>query len=307
MGLERHPRCAPQQRVEAGIDGVEQLADATRAFLHLGNDLPVAFLPVREEGMRIGRPVGDRSAVRRQVALVGEAEDLFERGEIVRHRAVRHGDEGRVPAHDVVAGQQPRRAREAESEVVGAVAGRGDDLETDIAGHDSLPVLEHPVRPVPPVALAPDRIDFEQPSRPAEAVRATRPDRRAAGGGNQARYERRVIEVGVGNNDRIDQPAVDRGHQSRKMRLAVRAGIEDGDAVGAEDKTVGAAERVGAGIGRGDADNAGGDGNRLARPGIEVCVELQGRRPCGHIALSRGSDYQRALENLPLLKDWQWP
>ncbi len=124
MRLERQARRGPQLDRKGRVDGALQAGEAGDAPAHRLDDLGVAHFAMRAKRPPVGGAIGDLAAMGRQVVPVVEPDHPVEGSEVIRHRAVRHGDEGRVPPHDVVAGQQPGAAGDAEGEMVGS-SGRG--------------------------------------------------------------------------------------------------------------------------------------------------------------------------------------
>ena len=85
--------------VRPGIAQLDNLVDRTRVA-----GLPVHLrVPVRKERPRERLAIGDRPAMRRQVARIGGGDDLLQRGEVFPHRTVGCGHQRRAPPHHVVA------------------------------------------------------------------------------------------------------------------------------------------------------------------------------------------------------------
>ena len=68
----------------------------------------------------------DRSAMAWQKAGICPLDQPVKRGHVVSHRAVRWGNDGRRPGHDVIAGKGEIAAFQCKGHVIGRVAGRGD-------------------------------------------------------------------------------------------------------------------------------------------------------------------------------------
>jgi hypothetical protein len=269
--------------LERRVHAIEQAVDGPHACADRVDDLAIAQQPVLEQGTGIGGPVLDRTAVGRDIVPVGQVDDLAQRVEILRHRPVGDRDQRRVPAHDVVAGQQPFIPGDAEGEMVGAVTGRRNGGESDAANLELLAIEQRPVGLKVPVALAPEQVDFEQARRAAEPVRPAKPQRRA-GEPREGGSTVGMIAVGVGEEDRLDRAPGDSCEEGIAVRRIVGPRVEDAYAVGADDEAVRAGEGVGAGVRGGHAQYAVDDGNCLARPGRKSGVEDEGSLGGDHCA-----------------------
>ncbi|MNE06328.1 hypothetical protein D3C80_989130 [compost metagenome] len=86
-----------------------------------------------------------------------------------------------------------------------------------------------------------------------------------------------MIAVGVADEDMGDFTALQRRHQRLKMRLILRAGIDDGDGTVADDIGVGAMESEGRRIVDGEALDQRGDRNRLAISRLKIEIECRVR------------------------------
>src|SRR5690606_23453334 len=143
---------------------------------------------------------------------------------------------------------------------------------------------------------------------PRRAMRAEAGGRRA-GGRRQPGGERRVIAMGVADEDMADRPAADRRQQGGQVLLVVRAGIEDGQRLPADDVAVGAVKGEGAGIGRGDADHVRRHRDRLSVRRRKTRVEFKchgcgnsSRSPRGGltIAARHGTKYTKIHPRAPV-------
>ena len=268
-------------RAERGVDGGEQLVRAVDADDQQVEDLPVAKQPMRQQRAGKGRAGLDRAAMGGQVQLLVEGDDAFERGEIGGHRAVRHRHEGGAPAHDVVAGKQHAGLGRGKAEMVGAMAGRGDDAQQKVAGLDDLAIGKLAVGHEPPVAIAGQRIALERAPGPAQPVPAAEPERRP-GGLLQGAGAGRVVLVRMGQQNRLERAPGNGGEQRRAVSFVVGAGVDDGEAGRPEHETIGAGEGVGPGIGRADAADLRGQHHQLPRLGAKLGVEQRGGGGFGH-------------------------
>lgn len=219
-----------------------------------------------------------------------------------REASVQKGSKG----HDVVARQQPGRARDAEGQVVGAMAGRRDHLQRHAAGGDALALAQDPIGHQLPVAVGSNGIELEQTLLPARPMPAAEPDRGARRLA-QPPHQRRVIAMGVGEDDSLDLPAADRLLQRREMAQIVRPRVNHEDRPITDDEAVGALEGIGPGIWGRDANDRRSNRYRPSRFGHEIGVERDWRMGSHHCA-----PYVERLviqpSAMPLFaKDWQWP
>ena len=74
-------------------------------------------------------------------------QELLQRGEELRHAALRRGDDGRVPSHHMVAGEHGALADQGKAEMIRRVAWRVQNVEGDAAGLHHVAVLKRPVWP----------------------------------------------------------------------------------------------------------------------------------------------------------------
>ena len=146
-------------------------------------------------------------------------------------------------------------------------------LERPAVALDHAVVGKHQVRREVGVGAGVQRVDFADAQWPCRAVRAFGGDD-CAGLPLQQPGERRVVAMRVADEDMADRPAVDGAEQSRQMIGVVRAGIDDRQAVPADDVAVGAVEGERAGIVDGQPPDSRRDLDRFAimwfKPGVEV-------------------------------------
>ena len=148
---------------------------------------------------------------------------LLEACDVSGHVAVGRDDDGRRPAHHMIAGEQGIAVSEAQ--MVGRVPrrrNRDDRLAVDL---ERLAVLKLAVGPI----VAVERRIGARADR-FQRQGSTADDRRACPLGQRPR-RRAVIAVGVGAHDRGDRPAADRGLQRVEMLGQVRAGVDQRDFV----------------------------------------------------------------------------
>ena len=305
MGLERHQRRRHHAELQPGIDRREQRPPGSRTTSDRRHHLPVARLPMRQQGPGLLRPVLDRPAMSGQIAAVGQGDDLAQRVEVVGHRTVRHRHQCRVPAHHVVARKQQAGLRQPEAQMVGAVTRRGHDDEPLPVRLKALAVLQHPVRHQSPVARPVHVIALEPSRRPAEPVPAAEPERRP-GCGHKGWREPRVVLVRMGEQDRLDRPPGNGRAQGPQVPWVVRPGVDHHQTLCPDEKTVGPGKGIRRRIGRRDPRHAGRHRDRPASFRGKTRIEPERRGRGGHCAR-----YGERLEIGPTLrpfrKVYQWP
>ena len=134
----------------------------------------------------------------------------------------------------MVAGEQHVVLLERIGHVVGGVAGRRHRFDGPaVAAHD-LAVLERDVGREVAVAAGIERIVLADMQRPRGAVRAFGIDG-GAGRRLDRRHRRRMVAVGVGDEDRRHRLVAHGVEQRADVALVGRAGIDDGDLAAADD------------------------------------------------------------------------
>ena len=143
----------------------------------------------------------------------------------------------------MVAGEQGVLLRQSEGEMVGRVAGRVERFQPPAGTFHGIAFVKLPVGGVILVGarlealISPEtaagRCDAARSRRSAHPWRLDRP------GG------RRMVLVGVGDQDMRDGLAPHRVEQGLDMARQVGAGVDDGDVAGADDIAAGAREGIG--------------------------------------------------------------
>ena len=170
----------------------------------------------------------------------------------------------------MVAAEQRLLLLQGEGHVVGGVAGRVDGLDGDIGAGDRLTVLQPDVGTEGVIAR---RVELE-PGGPAGGVR-TKANRDGAGQGLEPCSERRVVAMGVGDEDVRNGPLADSGEERFEMCIVVRTGIDDGEFAHSHDEGRRAGEGEWAWIGADDAGDERRDLLRDAVRRIEIAVERE--------------------------------
>ena len=171
----------------------------------------------------------------------------MERCHVVAHGAVGRRHDGGRPAHDVIAGKQQIGLLEGERHVIGGMAGRRHRFERPAVAADRLAVGERDVgtkihvgRGVQPPRLA----DMQRPRQPVRTLR----ENLGSGRRLDLRHRRRMIAMGVGDENMRDGLAAHGVKQRGDMGIVVGAGIEDRDFAAADDVAHRALERERSGI-----------------------------------------------------------
>ena len=159
-----------------------------------------------------------------------------------------------------------------ERQMIGGVAGRCDRLQRPALPFDDVAVLDFDIRPEIAIGAGLRIVFLALEARPRSAVRPLGINRRA-GGGLDPRRVRRVVAVGMGDQNMRHGLAAHGVQQRLGMRLVVGSGIDDRDLALANDVTDRAGEGERARIVAEDTPHAGTgfiDDTRLER---KVAVE----------------------------------
>ncbi len=230
----RQARCAGQARVDADIDRAHDRGDIGFALGEPVQDRGFARLAVQDVVIDEAAGVVDRRSVAGEIDRLAALGELVERGHVVAHGAVGRRHDGRRPAHHVIAGEQRVRFLEGVGHVVGGVAGCGHRFNGPaVAGHD-LAVLERDVGLEIAVAAGIERVVLADMQRPRGAMRPLGIDS-GAGCRLDGRHRRRMVAVGVGDEDRGHRLVAHGLEQRADMGGIVRPGIDDGDLAAADD------------------------------------------------------------------------
>jgi hypothetical protein len=177
-----------------------------------------------------------RAAMGREVGLVVALKQGFEREQIIGHAAFRRGDDGGVPAHDVVAAEQQPALRQGEAEVIGRVPRRVHGFDLPVAAVNPASRLQ-PLRgkKIPPDGLSAMALaDFGGTEAAGDC----------AGQRLQLVDPGDVVGMAVGQEDMAYPFAVARQlpQQGLAMGVIVRPRIDDGDLAASDDIGVGSLE-----------------------------------------------------------------
>lgn len=250
------PLCCGKERsggtlVDAGC----KLWDAGRAVCKLGEDRSFALQAVVDQRLQSRSRVFNRSTVAGQEPLPGARGEAMKRCHVIGHVAIRRGNDAGGPTHYMI----PRKQRLAQgnAQMPAKMAGGVVDLKVPLRAGDPVSVAkllvgsEWKVQTLPP--LSKQRGEGLHPGTSAGKRVAEGQDRCRDMGGEPVR-QRGMVAVGVGDNDLADAPAgPDTGEDGLKMRVKVRAGIDDGDVAAADQVGVGAIPGEGRRIGGGQA------------------------------------------------------
>src|SRR6516164_1145554 len=243
-GREAQPRLKPH------IEPPDDRIDMSDAGGEAVEDAGLALAAMSDEGADVGLRLGDRRSVRRPIDRVAAAQQFVERGQVGGHVTVRRRYHARRPTHDVVAAKQNSIIRQREAKMVRGMAGGVDRLETPTLAGDGVAVAHGHIRnevPVPP---------FLDPglAAPSSGMRAVTPGR-GPGRRLQWRGRRRMVAMGVGDQDVSDPLARETGEQRLDMVSKVGAGVDYRYLVGADDIRSGPSKRERAGVAGDDAVN----------------------------------------------------
>jgi hypothetical protein len=183
-----------------------------------------------------------RPAVARPIDRLRAAAQFVERGHVVAHRPVRRPDERGRPSHDVVRREKGLFFRQGEAQMIRRMAWRLDRGQPPIRSLDALALAKLLVGAVIAVGAAFEMVDFAQPQRPRLPMRTAADDRRA-GRSLDGTRGRRVVPVGVRNQDVGCRFAPDRREQRCNVLRDVGTGIEDRHLPTPDDIAAGARER----------------------------------------------------------------
>ena len=169
-----------------------------------------------------------------QIKRLAAAREFLQRRHVVAHGAVGRRHDGGRPAHDMVAGEQQIGFLERKRHVIAGVARRRHRFERPAVAAHRLAIGERYVRAKVHVGRCVETVGLADMKRPRGAMRALRvnfcPGRRF-----DFRHCRRMIAMGMGDEDVADGFAAHRVKQRRDMGVVVGAGIEDGDFAAADD------------------------------------------------------------------------
>ncbi len=276
---------ADQPRIDADIDRAHQRRDIGGLFAKPVQDRGFARLPVTDELRGKTWRVFHRAAVTGKISVLGTAGELLQRRHVIAHRAVRRRDDGGGPGHHMIAGEQQIGATKRESHVVRRVARRRDGLQAPARTGDDFTVLQRHIGNEVAVGAGLGALGVADMQRTRRAVRTFGIGLRA-GRRFDRRGGRRVIAMGMGDEDMRHGLAAHRVEQGVDMRLIRRSGIDDGDVAAPEDVADGAFEGEWAGIVGKQAPHAGRDFLGLAGREIEALVEAD-------VVFHRGSSNKR--------------
>ncbi len=263
---------AGQSRVEADIDRAHHGGDIGLALGEAMQDRGFARPAVAGEEADIALGFRNFRAMAREVQIFCAGLQPVERGHVVDHRSIRRRHDRGRPAHHVIADEIDLSLGPGERQMIGGVAGRRDRLQRKPLPFDDVAVLDLDVRPEIAVGAGFRIVLLALEARPRGAMRSLGIDRRA-GGGLDPRGVRRVVAVGMGDQNMRHGLATHGIEQRLGVRLIVGTGIDDRDLALAHDVADRAGEGERARIVAQDAPHAGAgfvDDARLKR---EIAVE----------------------------------
>ena len=234
MRQHGEPGGAGEARIKPDIDRFDDGRDVGCALAEPVQDRGFAAVPVRDQMLHVPRRIADRVAVAGQIERLAAFCELVQRGHVIAHGAVGRRHDGGRPAHDVIAGENQIGFLERERHVVGGVSRRGQRLERPAVAAHHFAIGErhvgakiHVGGSVEPARLA----DMQRASEPVRALG----ENFCAGRGLDLGHRRRMVAMGVGDEDVRHRLAAHRVEQRRDMGVVVGAGIEDRHLAAADD------------------------------------------------------------------------
>ena len=230
----REPGGAGEARIEADIDRFDDGRNVGRALAEPVQDRGFAAVPVRDQMLDVTRRIADRVAVAGQIDRLAAFGELVQRGHVIAHGAVGRRHDGGRPAHDVIAGENQIGFLERERHVVGGVSRRGQRFKRPAVAAHGLAIGERDVGAEIHVGGSVEAARLADMQRPGEPVRAFG-ENFCAGRRLDLGHRRRMVAMGVGDEDVRHGLAAHRIEQRRDMGVVVRAGIEDRHLAAADD------------------------------------------------------------------------
>ena len=172
----------------------------------------------------------------------------------------------------MIADEQLVGAFQREGHMIGAMARRRDRLDGPAVALDDLTILQTLIRHEGHVARGIERFVFTDVERPRMTVRPFG-QHDGAGGCFQRRRVRRMIAMGVRDENMRDGFTLHRIENGGDVGGVFRAGIDNRDLAAPDDVAVGALEREWTGIVAQDAPHARTALDRLAGQLIESFIE----------------------------------
>ena len=237
--------------VDAFIHFGDHVRDCDQAFVDRPQNLALALLAMAHQAARIAPRLLHRLAMRRIVERFFPIDELGEAFHIGLHVAVRRGDDGGRPAHDMIAGEDRVRLMQRKAEMIGGMTRRGNGFERPAVLRDDFAIAEYAVRRVAAVksGIGARATIFNREKGAADNFRAGCFFER---GGSRA-----VIAMGMGADDVADRFALGRSEDRFDMARVFGARIDDRDIAVTDNIGLGASIGEGRRIGRKDAAHLG--------------------------------------------------
>ena len=89
--------------------------------------------------------IGNFAPMPGQIPGLGQGDDFVERGQIIAQIPVGRGHHRGVPPHHMIAHQHEILALKGQGDMVGAMAGRGDDAQLHPVNDQHISIVQHPV------------------------------------------------------------------------------------------------------------------------------------------------------------------
>ena len=213
-------------------------------------DLGLAFGTMRDEPVDAGDRIIDRVAVAGMKTPRGSGPQPGAGAAERREVAVGGRNQRAGPSHDEIAGKH--RVAPGKAQMPRHVPGQMQRRQRRILQRDLVPVLQRLVRgEIKVETLTTAETRAGKPLHHGAAARrgSAKAEDRGPGGLRKRARESGMITMRMGDENRLDRPAVDPDQKRRQMRRIVRAGVDDAKPVPAEKIAVGSrpGERRGVG------------------------------------------------------------
>ena len=222
--------------IDPDIDGPHELRNVGLPAAQRCEDRRLAGVPVGDILPDEAWGFADRPAMARQIDLLVAPQQLVERGHVIGHRAVGRSDDRRVPRHHVIAGEQKTGFPQGEGHVVRGMPRGRDRLDRKALAPDDLAVGERMVGNKIVVGACFEPVRFADMQRARGAVRPLR-ERHRPGRRLDLRRARRMIDMGMGDENMRHAFVADGIEQRRNVLRIVRPWIDDCDLAAADDVT----------------------------------------------------------------------
>jgi len=243
-----------QALVDIRVHGLDDGANARFALFELFDDLRIAHQPVRSDGANKAARLFDGRAMGREIDSIIAREQRVKALEVGVHVSVGRRNDGRRPAHYVIAGKKRAFPGERKAQMIGKMSRRMDRFNAPARPFDGRAVADDLVRRKAVIGALVKRRRVKFPF--ANRMRPEAENGRAHAIGEAPRPAA-MIAMGVRDQDMGDAFAGERRYKRVEMRKVVWTRINDGDLALADNVGSGAGISEGAGIIGDNAPHAG--------------------------------------------------